>query len=760
MKNKIASLMVLVIMAAATASLALLFAGNPLPAAEQEQSQLRKFSSYEELAGFLKTGMESARYSYGHSGSFGRGFASPMVMEASVKTTAAKESAISADYSTTNIQVEGVDEADILKNDGKYIYTIAGKKLIIVDAYPAENAKVVSETELKGTPIDIFVNKDRLVVFSRDYNRQSNDELGRFPYPRPFDGEATLIEVYDITDKETPVKAKDLAISGGYHGSRMIGDYVYAVANQQAYYYGGMEEPVPLPAIMENSNLKEVPASEIYYFDTPDYGYSYINVVALNTQDDAEEYTSKTYLAGNTQNMYVSTGNIYVTYTRWNSIYSMPLEAVDDVYIPLLPNDVAEKVKSIRDSNASLWQKMELIEEELNRYSDAVGENESRKLKNRIEEKTAELEDKLARNAEQTIIHRIAISEGDIDYNGQGSVPGHVLNQFSMDEHKGHFRIATTSTARSTTAFIIESQVKAIPVVGEQVAPAIKPVIDRQHSTNNIYVLDESLSIAGKIEDLAPGESIYSARFMGDRAYLVTFVKIDPLFVIDLSEPTNPRVLGKLKIPGYSDYLHPYDENHIIGIGKEATGSEQGNFAWYQGIKLALFDVTDPENPKEMSKYEIGDRGTDSDALHEHKAFLFDRQKNLLVIPVLLAEIDKTKYAGELPSWAYGDYTWQGAYVFNLDTENGFQLKGKVTHLPEGDDSLMKSGYYYGGSPYSVKRSLYMDNVLYTISGSKIKMNDLSDMSEVNSVKLPDDYSPYGQPGIMTTATPTMPNME
>ncbi len=741
MNKKIASFMVLVIMIAATASLALFFSGDKQDT--NEQDNLKKFNSYDELVGFLKDNQETARYDY--FGGLGRGFTSPMVMEASVKSTATSEPASSTDYSTTNIQVEGVDEADIVKNDGKHIYTIVGNKLIIVDAYPAENAEVVSETELKGTPIEIFVNKDRLVVFSRDYNYQSNEGIGNFPYPRPFNGEVTLIEVYDITNRAEPVKANDFVLSGDYHGSRMIGDHVYAVVNQPTYYYGGTE-PLPLPVIMENSNVKEVAASDIYYFDMPDYSYSYLNIVALNTQDDAEEYASKTYLAGSTQNMYVSMENIYITYTIRNNIYTTG-NIIDDIIIPSLPAAVAENVEGIQRLGIEASQKMEQISEAVNSYVNGLEGNEKEEFDIKIQQRTAEVEKRLEKETEKTAIHKIAISNGEINYEGQGSVPGHVLNQFSMDENKGYFRIATTTTPNWGFSRIAMMQTTA--AVAQEPS---QPPTQQQTSQNNIYVLDDSLNIVGAVEDLAPGESIYSARFMGDKAYLVTFVKIDPLFVIDLSEPTNPRVLGKLKIPGYSDYLHPYDENHIIGIGKEAIGSEQGEFAWYQGVKLALFDVTDPENPKELSKYEIGDRGTDSEALHEHKAFLFDREKNLLVIPVLLAEIDKSKYAGDAPLYAYGDYTWQGAYVFNLDTENGFQLKGKITHSDENDDSLLKSGWYYYGSQYSVKRSLYMDNVLYTISDSRIKMNDLSDMSEVNSVKLPAKENPrylYGVPEIM-----------
>ncbi|MDI6884716.1 MAG: beta-propeller domain-containing protein, partial [Hadesarchaea archaeon] len=165
---------------------------------------------------------------------------------------------------------------------------------------------------------------------------------------------------------------------------------------------------------------------------------------------------------------------------------------------------------------------------------------------------------------ETTIIHKISIANGTIEYKSQGEVPGQVLNQFSMDEYQGYFRIATT------TGWM---------------------------GQNNVYVLDGNLDIVGRLEGLAPGESIYSARFIGSRAYLVTFKKVDPLFVIDLEDPKNPRALGELKIPGYSDYLHPYDETHLIGVGKDTV--DMGSFAWYQGIKIALFDVSDPENPRE-----------------------------------------------------------------------------------------------------------------------------------------------------------------
>jgi uncharacterized secreted protein with C-terminal beta-propeller domain len=318
--------------------------------------------------------------------------------------------------------------------------------------------------------------------------------------------------------------------------------------------------------------------------------------------------------------------------------------------------------------------------------------------------------DEVEQPTESTVVHKFSLDDGAISYKGNGDVPGHILNQFSMDEHNDYFRIATT-----------------IGHVSRMGAST---------STNNIYILDSGLGQTGKIEDIAPGERIYSARFMGNRGYLVTFKKVDPFFVIDLSNPMNPQILGKLKIPGYSDYLHPYDENHIIGIGKDTVEAEEsrGDFAWYQGVKMAVFDVTDVANPVEMHKIIIGDRGTNSEALHDHKAFLFDRGKNLLVLPVTLAEIPEAQKQGARSN-QHGDYVYQGAYVYELTLENGFNLKGRITHY-DSDEAFKKAGYYWGDQGFNVRRSLYIGNVLYTISNSKIKANLLSDLSMVKELEI------------------------
>ena len=568
--------------------------------------QLKKFSSYGELEYFVRTNVSN--YVYYESFLDRNVFRNVFIPLPASSKSYGRGDETGVDYSTTNIQVEGVDEADIVKSDGKYIYVVSGNKVVIIDAYPAEGARILSEIETNESPIELFINGDKLVMLGWAF-----------------------VKVYDVSNRENPLLTRDVSFDGQYFDSRMVGSHVYVIINSPALY----DNKIILPHISSNGNTKTVPATEIYYFEnTHDYSYGFTTVMAINAQDDGEDVTSETFLIGATQNIFVSSNNIYVTYT-------------DYWVYPLI--------------------------ERSNETSDP--------------------------ETETTIIHKISIADGTIEYKSEGEVPGQVLNQFSMDEYQGYFRIATT------TGWM---------------------------GQNNVYVLDGNLDIVGSLEGLAPGERIYSARFIGSRVYLVTFEKVDPLFVIDLEDPSNPRVLGELKIPGYSDYLHPYDETHLIGVGKDAV--DMGSFAWYQGVKIALFDVSDPENPIEISKYMIGDRGTDSYALQDHKAFLFSRQQNLLVLPILLAEINEESYPGEIPPDAYGEYVWQGAYVFNISLDDGLVLKGRITHF-NNDDYVSEWRSYYSYD-YSVQRSLYIDNVLYTISGRSVKMNNLEDLSEISEIEL------------------------
>jgi uncharacterized secreted protein with C-terminal beta-propeller domain len=418
----------------------------------------------------------------------------------------------------------------------------------------------------------------------------------------------------------------------------MIGDYAYVVTNEPVYEEEG---EVKLPEIRCGGNETEVSATDIYYSNVSDYYYMYTTIMAVNTQNDAQEPTYETILLGASSNLYVSLSNIYLTFPVWGT--------------DILGREVWDSPK--------------------------------------------------------TSIHRLHIAGAEMDYVANGEVPGMVLNQFSMDEYDGYFRVATTTQGETTG--------------------------------NHVYILDMDLNIVGSLEGLAPGEMIYSARFMGERGYMVTFRQVDPLFVIDLSDPNNPRELGYLKVTGYSDYLHPYDENHLIGIGKETT--EEGEFAWYQGVKISLFDVSDVSNPQEIDKLEIGDRGSDSPVLWDHKAFLFDKSRNLMVMPVLEAKVDVTKYSAEELAWAYGEPVYQGAYVFHVSVDGGISLQGRITHIENIADPEKEYYYYY--SPFAVERCLYIEGVLYTISQAKIKMNNLEDLGYINEVLLPGStWTPYEYP--------------
>jgi uncharacterized secreted protein with C-terminal beta-propeller domain len=606
-------------------------------------------------------------------------------------------SADSADHSTTNVQVAGVDEPDFVKNDGKYIYVITGQTLVIVDAYPAASAAVVSRTEIEDTPRDIFIDGNRLVLFTTgtaDTDMEGADTSGdsgvsakkiAMDYYRPYrySMPVTHAVFYDVTDRAHPSVTKDYTIDGDYIDARLIGHNLYLVTREQVYTY--YLDRITTPAVREGT--KTVISPDVYYFDNPERSYAFTTVSSFDTQA-AKEKEAKTYLVGTGNLMYVSENAMYITYQKYHNVYRT---------VKAQPLIDAEEDTAVSGSSAS-GVSVPILWEDFNRMSESDKQAYIGKLKSAEEESI--------RNKEidqtTTVIHKIAIDNGAITYIARGEVPGILESQFSMDEYQGNLRAATTSN-----------------------------VYTRQGSYeyNSVFVLDSGMNTIGSLTHIAEQEKIYSARFIGDRLYLVTFKRVDPFFVIDLSNPKAPKILGKLKIPGYSDYLHPYDATHIIGVGKE-TGTNDWGGVSTKGIKLALFDVSDVEHPKQIDKVEIGDAGSDSAALSDHKAFLFSKEKNLLVIParVVKNQAGSTdQYDGSRPT------IWYGAYVFGLTPETGFDLKGTIQH---GTDN--SSYYWYGSSQADVKRSLWIDNVLYTLSSQKILANSLSDINTtIKTIDLP-----------------------
>ncbi len=698
----------------------------------QSTQQLKKFSSAKEIAEFLRNAQASSGQSpmfYGRSGNLGdmqiENAAAPQPLSKSLDSSS---STSTTDYSKTNVQVEGVDEADFVKNDGKYIYTLSQNKLIIVDAYPADSAKALSETKIEGSPRNMFISKDRLAVFSDD-NAQVPVYAEYDFMPRPRYVAKTHVFVYDISDRERPKLVKDYNINGYYFNSRMIDNYVYFIAKDNVYFYNKV---VDLPVIMQAS--KAIMKPEVYYFDNPENNYVFHTVASFDIFGNDDKINAKTFMMGYSNNLYVSKSNIYITYQK-NLPYTYygahNEERFYSVVVPLLSSEIQAKINRIKDdSSLSSYDKWDKISDVLEEMYNKMEKNEKEKLIDNVGGAIEDYEARLEQERRKSVIHKISIGNGKIDYDSRGEVPGYLLNQFSMDEDNGYLRVATTTEFYGRSPIPLMGE-PSIFVQSESKQTNSMPI--RQSSYvmyNNVYVLDGKMKVAGKIEEIAPDERIYSTRFIGDRLYMVTFKRVDPLFVIDLSSPQKPQILGKLKIPGFSDYLHPYDENHIMGIGKETGSNEWGGIST-KGLKLALFDVSDVKNPKEVDKYEIGESGTDSEALREHKAFLFDKKKNILVIPV--TEVKGKQYYDSSLGY-YRQRFWQGAYVFGITPEDGFKVKGKITHN-EGDEG---QNYYYYGSPNAVRRSLYMGDVLYTVSGIKIKANDISNIDkEIKEIKLP-----------------------
>lgn len=571
------------------------------------------------------------------------------------------ESESNSDYSTTNVQVQGVDEADIVKTDGKYIYYLIRneEKVVITDVTDENNLKEVSNIEFKSFgynsnfyPMQMYVDDNILVLIgTQRINKDSNilyDTLTNNKTSTLYSSAYTTVTkaiCYDISDKKNIKESKTVEIDGNYNSSRKIGDNIYLISQKYINSYSILADDVKdeeiLPVYKDSvSSLeyKQIDYSEIAYF--PDFtDTTYTIIAGFNIKNN--NVSNINCFLGNVETIYASDKNLYVVRTRYE----------DDV-----ENTIVGEISKL-----------------------------------------------LYLQNEKTIIYKFRLENGKTEFVSQGQVKGRILNQFSMDESSdgGYFRIATT--------------------VGD--------TWDEDNiSKNNIYVLNDKLQVVGRLEDLAKGEKIYSTRFMGNRLYMVTFKEVDPLFVIDLSDPESPEVLGKLKIPGYSSYLHPYDETHIIGIGKDTktyTTSYGRENTVEIGLKMALFDVSDVNNPKELYSIKIGDRGSYSAALSDHKAFLFSKKKNLIAFPATITKsYSKDSYG--VPN--YGKTVGQGAVVYNIDLETGFKLKGIIEH-----NQTSNNRYNYKST---VERVIYIKDNLFTMSNSMIKCNKINDLKEVNKLEL------------------------
>ncbi|MBM6618899.1 beta-propeller domain-containing protein [Bacillus suaedaesalsae] len=535
---------------------------------------------------------------------------------------AEKSSAGANEFTDTNVQVQGVDEADIVKTDGTYIYQAIDGKLKITKVVPSTNIETVATIPFKDfQPFQLYIDDNKLVVMGHSYTEfqepvnPNSSASHKMIMPM---NQQTKILVFDVTDKNHPKEIKSVEIEGNYMTSRKIGSKVYVINHHYPdYWIMEQRKDIDLrPRYKDSSSTDEpkyVEFKDIRYF--PESKQASFSIIAsFDINEPEKEATITTYL-GSGQEVYMTKDSLYITVTRYEYQENNNKR---EIHVPI----------------------------------------------------------------EDTDIYKFAINDLQVEFLATGTVPGRLLNQFSMDEHEGYFRIATTKGDTWD---------------------------EKQPSANHLFVLDSKLGQVGSVEDLARGERIYSVRFMGDKAYIVTFKETDPLFVLDVSNPRKPTVLGELKIPGFSNYLHPYDEKHLIGFGQNTKvikdkGASQPRIMT-DGVKISLFDVTDPLNPKEKFTEVIGGSGTYSPLNHDHKALLFNKKKNIFAFPITIYEDKQGSEYEQL-------FKFQGIYGYSIDLEKGFQLQQKITHEHEG--------VQYENWENQIMRVLNIEDELFAVSPKRI----------------------------------------
>ena len=530
------------------------------------------------------------------------------------------DSSAEKDYSDTNNQVEGVQEADIIKTDGEYIYAAVDGDVYLLRENGG-NPEILSKIEKKaGTELDekdgaheaeeyvnnIYVTETRLVLmkYTVDYSTYEDAVAEDVAIAGCYVGQGTYTAaVYDIADRSHPVLLNELGQSGTLISSRMVGDILYLVYSY--YVPGEIDETDPstyVPALYLGDAKTEVAADDIMLLCEPGAA-QYLTVSSIDVGSPAEFLDTQSIL-GCGSDIYCNSETLVVALTT--------MEETNDV------------------------------------------------------------------SKDKTELFRFSLKDGAVTMESQGSVPGYVLNQFSMDEYNGYFRIVTTE---NVTHYFNEGGIASA---------------EQEKTRNHLFVLDESMNIVGSIEDLARGESIYSARFMGDTGYFVTYRQVDPLFTVDLSTPSEPKILSELKVPGFSNYLHPFGDGLLLGFGQNSD-EESGEI---QGLKLSMFDTSDPAAVAEKHSELLGKKYMWSNAIGNHKAILVDSEKNLIGFP------------------AENEYM-----LYSYSPESGFQKIAQLTLEADGP----------GDMDYDL-RGFYVDDVFYLYSPSGLAAFSMEDFSRISTL--------------------------
>ena len=633
----------------------------PLFQINNNQTDLVKFDSEEDFKTYLANSEESLAYAPQMVRNESFGMDSDLAIPMAEKSTGIGSGGGNTPdrYSQTNVQVMGIDEPDIVKTDGQTIYfshepryyygrgdvfieepmPISGKEIALpvydsgtdlITAWPPADLEIADKIDHAG---NLLLADDTLLVLSQE-------------------GDQTIY-AYNKNNAEEKWNIK-LDDDHYLQTARQYGDKIYIIARK----YTNRHTPCPLRPLTIGGNAIEIACTDVYHpIASIDASATYsVFKIDINSGKIDDQIS---FVGSAAQSIvYMSPESLYVTYPKTVDLFAFTLDFMINEADDIFGSEVIARLKKLNSYDISSQAKMTEFQTIMMEWNDSLDSDKALWAENEMTNRMDDYSEKNKRNLEQTNIVKIAIK--NLKIKSSGSVPGALLNQFSLDEYDNHLRIATTVGGRWFSGWSNTSE-----------------------SSNDVYILDKNLKTKGSILDLGVTERIYSARFIGDKGYLVTFRQIDPFYVLDLSNPKSPHMSGELKIPGYSSYLHPIDEDTILGIGMED-----------RQVKISLFDVSDPNNPKEIDKYMLDEYG--SEALHNHHAFLLDDKHKVFFLPA-----------------------YQGGYIFSYENN---------------EISLTKAI-----ADYEVKRALYIDDYFYILAEDAITVLNENDWTEVNNLDLLDE---------------------
>lgn len=616
------------------------------PPAGGTQAWLQKITSCDELHDEVVTAwtetLVQARYGYGYD--FAEDDAAPT------------GDGGPSDWSETNVQEEGVDEPDLVETDGEFIYIVQRGELTILDSWPADQTAIVASLPLPSNPNTMFLNGDRILTFGWAYDVFPPDEDWRSVG-------AARMTLIDVSDRAAPTVLRTIDLDGWMVDARRIDDDVYVVLDT----WLGM--PWELYDLIWDENL-ELPE--------PD--------------GDADE-DEQAELRDEARAILRPLVEAFAASVEAQDLLPRQRDSADDSIQPLLECHDIYKPREVGEVSM-----LSVVHFDMSTGADGGDVSATGLLSDGWTVYASQENLYIARSSWwwwwgwselelTTNIHKFHLAGGDTSYEASGEVPGWLLNSFSLGEHDGHLRVATTD---NDWWWGTEQ--------GDEPA-------------NNVFVLQQTggaLETVGEVRGIAPGERIYASRFLGDRGFLVTFFQIDPLFTLDLSDPTNPRVIGELETPGFSAYLHPFEEDHLLAAGMDGTAEGQ-----ITGFSLSLFDVSDFTAPALTDRITVGSDWGWSEVLWDHHAFTFHR--DVLSVPAY---------------WWDAEGGFSGLVVIACATD-GLTLLGTVDHadlVPASEclwdwEDACETDYWYA----QVRRSVVIEDWLYSISDYGLKVTALED---------------------------------